>query len=76
MWSHFEGRILSQLLESKVSRKIFGPKKDEVNKFRILHKQELRDLYRSSGIVRIVKYRMGLGIWLGYRKQMTHTEFW
>jgi hypothetical protein len=42
----------------KKCTKIFGPKKDEARaKLRILHSEDLCDLYRSLGIVRILKSR-------------------
>jgi hypothetical protein len=43
---------------NKVLRRIFGSKRDEVTvKWRKLHNEELRDLYFSSGITRIIKSR-------------------
>jgi hypothetical protein len=43
--------------ENRVLR-IFGPKKDEVTEgWRILHNEELNDLYCSPYIVRVVKSR-------------------
>jgi hypothetical protein len=42
--------------ENRVLRKIFGPKRDEVTgEWRKLHNEELRDLYSSSSIIRIIK---------------------
>jgi hypothetical protein len=42
--------------ENRVPRKIFGPKRDEVTgEWRKLHNEELRDLYSSPGISRIIK---------------------
>jgi hypothetical protein len=39
-------------------RRIFGPKRDEVaGEWRKLHNEELRDLYSSLSIIRIVKSR-------------------
>jgi hypothetical protein len=39
-------------------RRIFGPKKDEITgEWRKLHNEELRELYSSSTIVRVIKYR-------------------
>jgi hypothetical protein len=35
--------------ENKVLRRIFGPKRDEV------HNEDLRDLYSSPDIIRIIK---------------------
>jgi len=43
---------------SKVTRKVFWPKKEEVcGKLSILHNEELCDLYRSPSTVRIVAFR-------------------
>jgi hypothetical protein len=44
------------VLENKVLRRIFGPKGDEVTGWwRKLHDEELRDLYSSPSIIRIIK---------------------
>jgi hypothetical protein len=41
-----------------VLRRIFGPKRDEVTGgWRKLHNEELRDLYSSASIIRIIKSR-------------------
>jgi hypothetical protein len=46
------------VLENKVLRRIFGPKRDEVTGGRRkLHNEELRDLYSSPSIIRIMKAR-------------------
>jgi hypothetical protein len=46
------------VFENKVLRRIFGPKRDEVTgEFRKLHNEELRDLYSSPSIIRIIKSR-------------------
>jgi hypothetical protein len=46
------------VFENKVLRKIFGPKRDEVTgEWRKLHNKELRDLYSSPSIIRIIKSR-------------------
>jgi hypothetical protein len=48
-----------RVFENKVLRRIFGPKRDEVTGgWRKLDKQELRDLYSSPNIIRIIKSRM------------------
>jgi hypothetical protein len=47
------------VFENKVLRKIFGRKRNEVmGEWRKLHNEELRDLYSSPGIIRIIKSRM------------------
>jgi hypothetical protein len=41
-----------------VLRRIFGPKRDEVTGgWRKLHNEELRDLYSSPSIIRMIKSR-------------------
>jgi hypothetical protein len=46
------------VFESRVLRRIFGPKRDEVmGEWRKLHGEELRDLYSSPNIIRIIKSR-------------------
>jgi len=44
--------------ENRVLRKMFGPKRDEVTKWRKLHTEELHDLYCSPNIVRVIKLRI------------------
>jgi hypothetical protein len=47
-----------RVFENKVLRRIFGPKRDEVTgSWRKLHNVELRDLYSSPSIIRILKAR-------------------
>jgi hypothetical protein len=46
------------VFENKVLRRIFGLKRDEVTgEWRKLHSKELRDLYPSPSIIRIIKSR-------------------
>jgi len=54
-----------RVFESRVLRRIFGPKRDKVTReWRKLHKEELKDLYLSPNIVRVIKWRrMG---WVGH----------
>jgi hypothetical protein len=47
-----------RVFENRVLRRIFGPKRDEVTGgWRKLHNGELRDLYSSPSIIRIIKAR-------------------
>jgi hypothetical protein len=44
------------VFENRVLRRIFGPKRDVVTgEWRKLHNEELRDLYSSRSIIRIIK---------------------
>jgi hypothetical protein len=46
------------VFENRVLRRIFGPKRDEVTgEWRKLHNEEIRDLYSSPSIIRIIKSR-------------------
>jgi hypothetical protein len=46
------------VLENRVLRRIFGPKRDEVTgEWRRLHNEGLSDLYCSPDIVRVIKSR-------------------
>jgi hypothetical protein len=45
-----------RVFENRVLRRIFGPKRDEVTgEWRKLHNKELRDLYSSPSIIRLIK---------------------
>jgi hypothetical protein len=47
-----------RVVENRVLRRLFGPKRDEVTGgWRKLHNEELHDLYSSPGIIRIIKSR-------------------
>jgi hypothetical protein len=47
-----------RVFENRVLRRIFGPKRDEVTgEGRKLHNEEVRDLYSSPSIIRIMKSR-------------------
>jgi len=46
------------VFENMVLRGIFGPRRDEATgEWRILHNEELNDLYSSTNIVRVIKSR-------------------
>ena len=47
-----------KMFENRALRRIFGPKRCEVNrKWRKLHNEELNDMYSSPNIVRVIKTR-------------------
>jgi hypothetical protein len=47
-----------RMFENRVLRRLFGPKRDEVTgEWRKLHHEELRDLYSSPSLIRIIKSR-------------------
>jgi hypothetical protein len=47
-----------RVFENRVLRWIFGPKRDEeTEEWRKLHYEELRDLYSSPSIIRIIRSR-------------------
>jgi hypothetical protein len=57
------------VLENKVLRRIFGPKRDEVTGgWRKLHNEEFRDLYSSPSKIRIFKSRRMR--WVGHVARM------
>jgi hypothetical protein len=44
------------VFENRVLRRIFGPKRDEATgEWRRLHNAELKDLYSSPNIIRVIK---------------------
>jgi hypothetical protein len=54
---------------NRVLTKVFGPKRDEVTgEWRKLRNEELRDLYSSPSIIRIMKSRMMR--WAGHVARM------
>jgi hypothetical protein len=46
-----------RVFENRVSRKIFGPKREVDGSWRKLHNDELHSLYSSPNIVRVIKAR-------------------
>jgi hypothetical protein len=47
-----------RVFENRVLRRVFGPKRDEVTgEWRKLHNEELRDVYSSPSLIRIIKSR-------------------
>jgi len=47
-----------RMLENRVRRRVFGPKRDKVKREqRKLHNEELSDLCSSPNVVRVIKWR-------------------
>jgi hypothetical protein len=46
-----------RVLENRILRRIFGPKRDENGKWRRLHNEEFHILYRLPNIVRVIKFK-------------------
>jgi hypothetical protein len=44
-----------KVFENRVLRRIYGPKREEDGSWRKLHNDELRDMYSSPNIVRVIK---------------------
>jgi len=68
-----------RVFESRVLRRIFGPKRDEVTgEGRKLHSEELYDLYCSPNVVRVIKSRRMR--WVGHVARLgrveVHTKIW
>jgi hypothetical protein len=52
------------VFEYKVLRRIFGPKRDEeTGGWRTLHNENLRNLYPSPSIIRIIRSRRVRWVW-------------
>jgi hypothetical protein len=58
-----------RVFENRMSRRVFGPRRDEVREeWRKLHNEELNDQYSSLNIVRVIKSR--LMRWAGHVPRM------
>jgi hypothetical protein len=57
------------MFQNKLLRRIFGSKRDEITEeWRKRHNEELRDLYSSPNIVRVIKLRRMR--WVGHVARM------
>jgi hypothetical protein len=62
-----------RVFENRVLRRIFGPKRDEATgEWRKLHNEELRDLYSSPSIIRLIRLRMR---WTGHVARMGEKRY-
>jgi hypothetical protein len=57
-----------RVLENRMLRRIFGPKREEEGLWRKLHNDELHSLYSSPNIVRVIKSRRMR--WVGHVARM------
>jgi hypothetical protein len=56
--NHNNKNVITDDNRTRVLRRIFGPKRDEVmGEWRKLHNKEFHDLYSSPSIIRIIKSR-------------------
>jgi len=61
------------VVENRVLRRIFGPKRDKVTgEWREVHNEELNDLYCSPNIVRVIKLRRMR--WAGHVARMGRRD--
>jgi hypothetical protein len=61
-----------QVFENRVLRRIFGPKREDDGAWRKLHNDELKNLYCSPSIVRVIKSRRMR--WAGHVARMDGTR--
>jgi hypothetical protein len=59
-----------RVLENRVLRRIFGPKREEDGSWRKMHNDELHGLYSSPNIVRMIKSRRMRWRWAGHVARM------
>ena len=66
------------MFQNRVLKRAFWLKRDEVTgKWKILHNEELSDLYCSPSIVGVIKSRMRWSVYVAYMgRGVVHTGFW
>ena len=57
MISCIKGVTRLRVFENRILRRIFGPKRDKVGKWRRLHNEELQSVYCSPNVVKVIKFR-------------------
>jgi len=74
MVAHIEGGKYAEIVENRVLRRTFGPRREELTKeWRMLHNEELDNLYTSPNIFRVNKsIRMR---WAGCNTNGGETRF-
>jgi len=67
-----------RVFQNRVLKRAFWLKRDEVTgKWKILHNEELSDLYCSPSIVGVIKSRMRWSVYVAYMgRGVVHTGFW
>jgi hypothetical protein len=70
--SHFGEEHRLRVIEKRVLKKIFGPKREENGTWRKLQNDELHSLYSSPNIVMVIKSRR-IG-WVGHVARMGRGE--
>jgi len=58
-----------RVYENRELRKICGPGREVIGDWRVLHKEELTDLYSSSNIIQVISSMR----WAGH---VEHVGFW
>ena len=67
-----------RVFQNRVLKRAFWLKRDGVTgKWKILHNEELSDLYCSPSIVGVIKSRMRWSVYVAYMgRGVVHTGFW
>jgi len=65
-----------RMLENRLLRKIFGPKRDKVTEdWRELHTNELQDMCSTHNIIQVIKSRTSWTRLVAHMEQRVHTGF-